>query len=1011
MSLDSDALSKKLADKVAEKLQQSKSTASTPNQKHKTEKLQSSKQDSKKSPKKPFSKKDNKKTNDKTSDKPADKNLKKEVGDLIDSLGFDKQNKNGRSDPKNKGKNKHEWDSNKKQKNKNSTKDGKPSKTTDTEKRSENTKPKLQKSNQTEDKKKTVFAQTHREIDGILSGLEDLDSASDYTAEVHKENQPVIEPRNDWYNPSDIEIPSRYPDVPLSASRIESLHSQAKQMLSKENELFIHEGNKSSSQRQFLSQLLTAGTLSDKISAFTLLIQESPLHSVKYFNALLNLCKKKSRGNALQSIAALKDMFVNGVLPDRKLKAFKNQPITNNTNPKVLIIWAFEDWLKQYFFSLIQILEVLSHDTVSYVRSNTIDHIMDLLKSKPEQEANLLRLGVNKLGDPDKQVASRVSYLILKLEEVHPAMNKIIADAISELVFRSTSDYHARYYSVITLNQTILTHKQKDVANSLMRTYLSLFELLLSESNAGKHTNKEDEKPKKKPRHKHTKGKKARQQPIKTKEAVKEEEYEKLVSAILTGMNRAFPFSDLPKDIFNAHIDTIYRVTHSANFNTGVQALILLFQMSQNEKKLTDRFYRTLYESLLDNRLTNSSKLRLYLNLMFRALKKDTKVNRVKAFLKRLIQISNHWVNIGAISGVVYLVSELTKASPALKSLISEGAISQKTTTKNDKNPEEKSEDAEEDLSELYDGKKRDPNFANADKAKIWEIIPLLNHFHPTVSFYTQHYLGLSPEDSPKPIQPDLTLYTLAHFLDRFVYRNPKQKPPVHGRSIMQPLAGSDPTGLVFNSSSIGIEQKPVNFENWKGMSTENVDVGDRFFYNYFNIVQENKKAGDRKKSNTEEDFDLDDEQHEKDIWKALVSSNPSIEADDVDEDDIDLSMSDFGSDDDEEDDDLGDLDDSDDSDEEDAEEDDDILKEIDDEEGVLGSDEEVDVDDSSDEFADLEAAVNNANKKKRDREDDEEISGREKSEKKKSKKQKLKDLPLFASADDYAQYLVSDEE
>lgn len=1013
MSLDSDALSKKLADKVAEKLQQSKSTSSTSTQKSTPAKAQASKPDNKKSPKKPFAKKENKKNNNsKTSDKPVDKNLSKEVGDLIDSLGFDKQNKNSRSEPKNKGENKADSDSNSKHKNKKFTKGDKPSRSTDTEKQNENTKTKVQNSNQTEDKKKTVFARTHKEIDGILSGLDDLDSAPDYAAEVHKENKPVIEPRNDWYNPSDIEIPTKYPEVPLSASRIESLHKQAKEMLSKENELFIHEGNKSNSQRQFLSQLLTAGTLSDKISAFTLLIQESPLHSVKYFNALLNLCKKKSRGNALQSIAALKDMFINGVLPDRKLKAFKKQPITNNTDPRVLIIWAFEDWLKQYFFSLIQILEVLSHDTVAYVRSNTIDHIMDLLKSKPEQEANLLRLGVNKLGDPDKQVASRVSYLILKLEEVHPAMNKIIADAISELVFRSTSDYHARYYSVITLNQTILTHKQKDVANSLMRTYLSLFELLLSEFNAGKHTNKEDEKPKKKPRHKHTKGKKARKQPIKTKETVKEEEYEKLISAILTGMNRAFPFSDLPKDIFNAHIDTIYRVTHSANFNTGVQALILLFQMSQNEKKLTDRFYRTLYESLLDNRLTNSSKLRLYLNLMFKALKKDTKVNRVKAFLKRLIQISNHWINIGAISGVVYLVSELTKATPALKSLISEGAISQKPIDKKDDKSEEKTEDGEEEFVELYDGKKRDPNFANADKTKIWEIIPLLNHFHPTVSFYTQHYLGLAPEGSPKPIQPDLTLYTLAHFLDRFVYRNPKQKPPVHGRSIMQPLAGSDPTGLVFNSSSIGTEQKPVNFENWKGMSTENVDVGDRFFYNYFNIVQENKKAGDKKKSNIEEDFDLDDEEHEKDIWKALVSSNPSIEADDVDDDDIDLSMSDFGSDDDESDEDLADLEDLDDSDEDDDEEEGDILKEIDDEDGVLGSDEEVDVDESNDdEFADLEAAVNNANKKKRGREDEEETTGKEKLEKKKSKKQRLKDLPLFASADDYAQYLVSDEE
>lgn len=53
---------------------------------------------------------------------------------------------------------------------------------------------------------------------------------------------------------------------------------------------------------------------------------------------------------------------------------------------------------------------------------------------------------------------------------------------------------------------------------------------------------------------------------------------------------------------------------------------------------LPDRFYRALYEALLDSRLPLSSKQPLFLNLLFRALKLDRSQARVAAFVKRLIQ-------------------------------------------------------------------------------------------------------------------------------------------------------------------------------------------------------------------------------------------------------------------------------------------------------------------------------------------------------------------------------------
>lgn len=65
-----------------------------------------------------------------------------------------------------------------------------------------------------------------------------------------------------------------------------------------------------------------------------------------------------------------------------------------------LLIWHFEDWLKKYFFSILQILETLSLDSLTYVRTQTLAFLTTLLRSQPEQEQNLLRLLVNKLVRP-----------------------------------------------------------------------------------------------------------------------------------------------------------------------------------------------------------------------------------------------------------------------------------------------------------------------------------------------------------------------------------------------------------------------------------------------------------------------------------------------------------------------------------------------------------------------------------------------------------------------------------
>jgi ribosome biogenesis protein MAK21 len=312
---------------------------------------------------------------------------------------------------------------------------------------------------------------------------------------------------------------------------------------------------------------MASGTLSDKVSALTLVVQESPVHTTKSFESLLTLAKKRSRGQAVTALGALKDLLGAGVvLPaDRRLRTFATQPgllgsLQEASNPswqvnqklpgKIskahLIAWAYEDWLKEAFFDMLKVLEGWCNDEVEYARSRAVTYVYELLKEKPEQEANLLRLLVNKLGDPDKKIASRTSYLLLQLQISHPLMKPIIIRSIeSELLLRSGQSSHAKYYAINTLNQTILSAKEEEVAKKLLDIYFELFVSLLKKPEVPKAVGPVVNKKGQIQGGGAPMGKKAQAKAQLEAEAklANEELTEKMISAVLTGVNRAFPFS------------------------------------------------------------------------------------------------------------------------------------------------------------------------------------------------------------------------------------------------------------------------------------------------------------------------------------------------------------------------------------------------------------------------------------------------------------------------------------
>lgn len=110
---------------------------------------------------------------------------------------------------------------------------------------------------------------------------------------------------------------------------------------------------------------------------------------------------------------------------------------------------------------------------------------------------------------------------------------------------------------------------------------------------------------------------------------------------------------------------------------------------------------------------------------------------------------------------------------------------------------------------------------------------------------------------------PDLSLNTLSHFLDRFVYKNPK-KPKPKGQSAMQPsldnASSAHGVTLVKSEAGLGV---PVNDEKFWKRRVEDVPVDQMFFHTYFVRKEERdkkkaEKVGKRKGKRGQDGSDLE---------------------------------------------------------------------------------------------------------------------------------------------------------
>eukprot|EP01124_Arcella_intermedia_P019447 TRINITY_DN26761_c0_g1_i1.p1 TRINITY_DN26761_c0_g1~~TRINITY_DN26761_c0_g1_i1.p1 ORF type:complete len:880 (-),score=291.92 TRINITY_DN26761_c0_g1_i1:6-2423(-) len=646
---------------------------------------------------------------------------------------------------------------------------------------------------------------------------------------------------------------------------------------------------------EWVKTIIQGGTISDKVAALTLSIQKSPLYSFKALDSLMKIVEKKGRRESLLALTAAKDLYLNDLLPDRHLVSFNVRPLSHpGVTPHHLVAWYFEDLIKTRYAQLIARIEDGLKDTILNFREKSLKFVFDLLTSKPEEEHTLLALLVNKLGDSEKRLASNTAFYLTKLLEQHSNMKLVVVREIETFIHRPNLSDRAQYYSILFLNQIILSKHDEVVAEKLLVTYFSLFNKAIGYNPKilGTLAEKEDEIKRETKREK----KKLRELNKKNKKKSPEEELEgKLLSALLTGVSRAFPFSSKNLDRYQKYFELLYKIVELSSFGKATQALQLLWQVLGTKETIPDRFYTALYDKLSHSQLFIGRYNSLFLNLLYKAVRDDPKLDRSCALIKRILQIAYYYKS-NVAAALLLIVSELLKDRPELKVLISHPEEIDEATLANSKqivasfeptephkpkkeNPmdslkvpslegkgEEDEESGEEkppqetaavaSLKEVsvgnlakYNWWRKNPLEANAQLSCFWELSLLCQHEHPSVAKWAKvlaqnqliHYSGDPLRD-----------FDLMGFFDRFSFKRPKKD------------ATEPKTQSQLASQYIPYYQRaaPVNTEYFQSKPEDKIRQDEMFFYKYFKQDKVlNSKQTIKKKRNPEDDDDIDSDE------------------------------------------------------------------------------------------------------------------------------------------------------
>lgn len=599
----------------------------------------------------------------------------------------------------------------------------------------------------------------------------------------------------------------------------------------------------------WLQQAKQGGTTADKVAAMALLVQEFPVAHLKSLEGLVAMAGKKGGARAVvgTTLDVLLELWKDVLLPsDRKLKHFYQQPLSelptaSKTVDRWLLLWEFEDRLKSQYAIFVEQLMVLSTDNLDFIKEKATKMAFELLLHRSEQEGQLLKIVVNKLGDPDRKIASNAGYLLTRLLAHHHGMKHVVVREIENFIYRPGLKDRARYYAVIYLNQIVLSAKDPPkvlpdgtsatLAKRLVDIYFTLFKLIIEGSlgTAASIAHAKEEKTEKRRREKAMKrGKKKLVKETEAKTITGDRQGamdSRMLSALITGIRRAFPYvaADEIEPLIEAHSDSLFKLIHTGSFGVATQALLLLYQLMSSQSSISDRFYRALYSSLLNKELPFSTKAPLFLSLFLKAVKEDVSTTRTVAFAKRLLQVALEAPSNFAC-GCLIVLSQILKESPSLWNTINDA--------------EEIDDENQNGTAGLYDPGKRDPQYAQAQTSCLWELLPLSQHAHPSVSAMAKSILaGVPVQYNGDPLKD----FVLSEFLGKFISKKSKRKVQNAGDSLMQPLSQNK------------------KFDVLGSLENKTVAPDEAFFHKFFQ-VRDNRQQAPKRKARGEDVPDSDEE-------------------------------------------------------------------------------------------------------------------------------------------------------
>lgn len=518
-----------------------------------------------------------------------------------------------------------------------------------------------------------------------------------------------------------------------------------------------------------------SGTMVDDVSAISFLVGENPIANLKSFDKLLGLVTSESGIIVFQ---ALKDLFISSLLPDRKLKDLSQQPLNNLPESEdgysLLLFWYWEECLKLRYGHFICALEETSRDVSPKLKDEALKTMYELLRYKPEQERRLLTVLVNKLGDSANEAASSGIYHLTNLLSDHPNMTAVVIHKVDSFLFRPHLELQAKYRAVNFLSNIHLSNKGDGpkVAKCLINVYFSLFKVLILEVYAGR---KMDESCKS------GNGKDSssfKDSEVKSPSDSHVELDPHLLSALLEGANRAFPFvsTGVADDTIELLVPMLFQLLHSKNFSIGVLSLMLLDKISSKSQIVSDLFYRTMYSKLILPSIMSISKVKMFIGLVGRA--SDINLKRAAAYSKRLLQVALHEPAEYACACLL-LVSEVVKAHPSLWNMVlqkdedvrdfeeetDEKPKSDDGIAGSSNNIADRTSKTKPLLPGGYNPRGRDSCSCNADGVGWWELVVLASHAHPSVAKMAKTLLsGVNIVYNENPLD-DLSLDI---FFDKF---------------------------------------------------------------------------------------------------------------------------------------------------------------------------------------------------------------------------------------------------